>query len=115
MRAGAILSPEVPGALSNLLFTEPQMRIVGPSPPSFWEEDRRRKIIRWLSVKMGDATYDIILEAAHRFEYYLDGNGAGRATFISSITKLDPKTGQILAAAAKKESDERPAPIGQQA
>ncbi len=91
------------------------MRIVGPSWSSISEADRHRKIIRWLSVKMGDAPYDIILQAAHRFEDYLDGNGAGRAAFISSITKLDPKTGQILAAAAKNESDERPAPIGQQA
>ena len=87
------------------------MIIVGPSPPSISEADRRWKIIRWLSVKMGDAPYDIILEAAHRFEDYLDGNGAGRATFISSITKLDPKTGQILATTAKK-FDERAAPIG---
>lgn len=85
-----------------------QASIVEPSPPGISEMDRRWAILQWLSVKLVNAPHDKILEAARDFEDYIAGNVAGRDISdgaISSITKLDPKAGQILAAAAKKESD----------
>ncbi len=101
-------------------MSDVQAPIIEPSPPGISEKDRRWAILQWLSVKLVDAPYDKILEIARDFEDYIVGNVAGRDISddaISSITKLDPKAGQILAAAAKKESDaagepERAAPIG---
>ena len=83
-------------------MSDDQASMVEPLQTRLSEKERRWSIIRWLSFKMGDAPYGVILEAANKFEDYFVGNGAGRATFISSITKLDPKTGRILAAAAQR-------------
>lgn len=87
-------------------IVKPLSSIVEPPQTRLSEKERRWSIIRWLSFKMGDAPYDVILEAAHRFEDYFVGDGAGQATFISSIAKLDPKTGQILSAAAQTSTAE---------
>ena len=89
-------------------MSDAQASIIEPSPPSISEKDRRWAILQWLSVKLVDAPYDKILETARDFEDYIVGNVAGRDISddsISSITKLDTKAGQILAAVAKRESD----------
>ena len=83
-------------------MVDDQVSIVEAPGTSLSEKERRWSIIRWLSFKMGDAPCDVILAAAHQFEDYFVGEGVGRATFISRITKLDPETGQILAAAAQR-------------
>ena len=101
-------------------MSDAQASIVEPSPTSISKEDRRWAILQWLSVKMADAPHEEILRAASDFEDYIVRDLAGRNISngaISSITKLDPKAGQILSAAAKKKSDsasepERAAPKG---
>jgi len=89
-------------------MSDAKASIVKPFPPGILKEDRRWATLQWLSAKMADAPYDKILKAAREFEDYIVGNVAGRDISddaISSITKLDPKVGQILAAVVKRESD----------
>ena len=101
-------------------MSDAQASIVEPSPTSISKEDRRWAILQWLSVKMADAPHEEILRAASDFEDYIVRDLADRDISndaISSITKLDPKAGQILSVTAKKKSDsasepERAAPKG---
>ncbi len=89
-------------------MSDAQASIVEPSPSGISKEDRRWAILQWLSVKMIDSPHEEILKAAGDFEDYIVRDVADRVISddaISSITKLDPKAGQILAAVSKKESD----------
>ncbi len=80
-----------------------------PSPPGISEKDRRWAILQWLSVKLQQAPYEEILDAARRFEEYIVGDIEGRPVSeaaISNIAKLDPAASKIVAASAKEEASE---------
>ena len=77
-----------------------------PSPPGISAKDRRWAILQWLSVKLQQAPYEEILDAAREFEDYIVGDIEGRQvseSAISNIAKLDPAAGKIVAASAKEE------------
>ena len=80
-----------------------------PSPPGISEKDRRWAILQWLSVKLQQAPYEEILDAARRFEEYIVGDIEGRQVSeaaISNIAKLDPTASKIVSASAKEEASE---------
>ncbi len=52
--------------------------ILDPSPAGISDQDRRWALLRWLSVKLGDAPHGATLEAAERFEEFLAERAAGR-------------------------------------
>lgn len=77
-----------------------------PSPPGISAKDRRWAILQWLSVKLQQAPYEDILDAARQFEDYISGDIEGRQVSeeaISNIAKLDPAAGKIIAASVKEE------------
>ncbi len=77
-----------------------------PSPPGISAKDRRWAILQWLSVKLQQAPYEDILDAARQFEDYISGDIEGRQVSeeaISNIAKLDPVAGKIIAASVKEE------------
>ncbi len=89
-------------------MSDAQASIVEPSSAGISKEDRRWAILQWLSVKMVDAPHEEILKAAGDFEDYIVRDVVGRDISddaISSITKLDPKAGQISSVTAKKKRD----------
>ncbi len=79
-----------------------------PSPTGISEQERRWAILRWLSVKMHDASHGEILDAAVRFEEFLARQVAGQKLSkeaISKIEQTEPAAGKIVAGAAEAESD----------
>ena len=77
-----------------------------PSPPGISAKDRRWAILQWLSVKLQQAPYEDILDAARQFEDYIAGDVEGRQVSeeaISNIAKLDPVAGKIISASVKEE------------
>lgn len=84
-----------------------------PSPPGISAKDRRWAILQWLSVKLQQAPYAEILDAARQFEEYIAGDIEGRPVSgeaISNIAKLDPMAGKIVAASVKEEEPSEYAP-----
>ena len=84
---------------------------IGEPSPGISSKDRRWAILQWLSVKMPEATPNIILEAARDFEVYIVGNVVGRdisEAAVASIRKLDPAVGKIVAAAAEEGPSDSP-------
>lgn len=84
-----------------------------PSPPGISAKDRRWAILQWLSVKLQQASYEEILDAARQFEDYIVGDIEGRQVSeeaISNIAKLDPAASKIVAASAKEEKPSEYAP-----
>ncbi len=69
--------------------------ILVPSPSGLSDQDRRWALLRWLSVKLGDAPHSATLEAAERFEEFLAERAAGRRRSKEAPSKVgDPKVGQ---------------------
>ncbi len=77
-----------------------------PSPPGISAKDRRWAILQWLSVKLPQAPYEEILDAARQFEEYIVGDIEGPEVSeeaIDNIAKnLDSAAGKIVAASAKE-------------
>ena len=77
-----------------------------PSPPGISAKDRRWAILQWLSVKLPQAPYEEILDAARQFEEYIVGDIEGPEVSeeaIDNIAKnVDSAASKIVAASAKE-------------
>ena len=77
-----------------------------PSPPGISAKDRRWALLQWLSVKLPQAPYEEILDAARQFEEYIVGDIEGRQVSeeaIDNSAKPDPAVSKIVTASAKEE------------
>lgn len=76
--------------------------LVEPSPIGISDQERRWAILRWLSVKLGDASHGDILEAAERFEEFVAEKIAGRKLSKEALAKIGyPKIEKIEATARR--------------
>ncbi len=79
-----------------------------PSPTGISEQGRRWAILRWLSVKLLDASHGDILEAAERFEDFVAGQVVGQKLSkeaLSKIEKIEATAGKIVAGVAEADPD----------
>ena len=63
--------------------------ILDLSPAGISDQDRRWALLRWLSVKLGEAPHGATLEAAERFEEFLAARAAGRKRSKKTPPKVD--------------------------
>ncbi len=80
-----------------------------PSPTGISEQGRRWAILRWLSVKLLDASHGDILEAAERFEEFVAAEVAGQKLSkeaLSKIEKIESAVGKIVAGEAGSDFEE---------
>ncbi len=84
--------------------------ILDPSPAGISDQDRRWALLRWLSVKLGDAPHGATLEAAERFEEFLAERAAGRKRSREVPSKVgQPKIDQPKIDQPKLEMTKTPA------
>ncbi len=79
-----------------------------PSPTGISEQERHWAILRWLSVKLHDASHGDILEATERFEDFVAGQVVGQKLSkeaLSKIEKIEATAGIIVTGAAEADSD----------
>lgn len=60
-----------------------------PFPIGVSDQERRWAILRWLSVKLGDAPHGDILDAAERLDEFVALNVAGRRLSKEALSKIE--------------------------
>lgn len=82
---------------------------IGDASPGISSKDRRWAILQWLSMKLPEAPPNLILEASRDFEAFVVGNVIDQEVSdaaVSSIRKLDPAVGKIVADAVENGGSE---------
>ncbi|MCH8113767.1 MAG: hypothetical protein IH905_17745 [Proteobacteria bacterium] len=73
-------------------MSQEAVALLEPPPAGISDQERRWAILRWLSLKLGDAPHGDTLEAAERFEEFLAQRVAGRKRSKEAPSKIgNPK------------------------
>ena len=72
---------------------------IGDASSDISSKDRRWAILQWLSVKLPEASPNLILEVSLEFEAFVVGDGVDQKdsdVAVASIRKLDPSAGRRI-------------------